>query len=84
MSLATDSSSSAGGCGGEKKLKKDSVGTLILTTRVCLVSEGGVRLLVRASGAEYQDHLLLLRCFLLSRRRVKSLSAFQSILEPSA
>lgn len=38
MSVAMVSSSSVGGCGGEKKLKKDSVGTVTLTTRVCLVS----------------------------------------------
>lgn len=37
MSDAADSSS-PGGLGGEKKLKNDSVGTVFLTTRVCLVS----------------------------------------------
>lgn len=38
MSLAASSSSSEGALGGEKKLKNDSVGTVFLTIRVCLVS----------------------------------------------
>jgi hypothetical protein len=40
---ASSSSSSVGALGGEKKLKKDSVGTVFLTTRVCLVSKIYVR-----------------------------------------
>lgn len=39
MSEAASSSSSVGALGGEKKLKKDSVGTVFLTMRVCLVSD---------------------------------------------
>lgn len=38
MSDAASSSSSAGGFGGEKKLKNESVGTVFLTIRVCFVS----------------------------------------------
>ncbi len=41
---ASSSSSSVGAFGGEKKLKKDSVGTVFLTTRVCFVSEAIVSL----------------------------------------
>jgi hypothetical protein len=41
MSEEASSSSSCGGEGGSKKLKNDSVGTVFLTTRVCLVSVPG-------------------------------------------
>lgn len=82
-SSSSSSSSSVGGLGGEKKLKNESVGTTFLTMRVWLVSARAQRQL-RIESGERETNALLLRCFLVSTRTVRSLPSTHWIVVPMA